>query len=68
MSKLAAILAFAVIGIISPAFAIYGSYALSAAPSTKSLFGKSARRFFRTGARVRLSSRRLSRARHKAIG
>ena len=45
MSKLAATLVFAAVGIISPAFALYGSYALSAAPTAKSAF-----RLFRAGA------------------
>jgi hypothetical protein len=55
MRKFAATLAFAVIGIVSPAFALYGSYALSAAPTAK--LGKSTLRLFRTSARVRLQKK-----------
>ena len=69
MSKFIAAVAFAAVGIVSPAFAIYGSYALSAVPAAKLLFGNSAivrLRLFRTGARVRLGSKRLGRRRLKA--
>jgi hypothetical protein len=56
MSKLAATLVFAAVGIISPAFALYGSYALSAAPTAKSAF-----RLFRAGARNEPQKKRLRR-------
>jgi hypothetical protein len=59
MRKFAAALAFAVVGIISPAFALYGSYALNAAPTAR--LGKSTLRLFRAGARVRLQKKRQQR-------
>jgi len=69
MLRFVATVAFAAVGIVSPAFALYGSYALTAAPAAKLLFGDAAiarLRLFRTGARVRLGSKRLGSRRLKA--
>ena len=70
MPKFFAAVAFAAVGIVSPAFAIYGSYVLSASPAAQLLLRKVSigrLRLFRTGVRVRLSSRRLASARFKAV-